>query len=99
MRGVLRGAPSFARNCRATVAKDRLVERSSYALWPSVLRTLVREATSVSHALMPAPVPVSLLCFALVPALVAAGVVERACRMLSMLVKQTADIGADAPAG
>ena len=46
--------------------------------------------------------PASLLCFASrgpVPALVAAGVVGGACRMLSMLVKQTADFGADAPAG
>ena len=51
------------------------------------------------HALMPAPDPASLLCFAPVPAFVAAGVVGVACRMLSMLVKQTADFWADAPAG
>ena len=99
MLGVLRGAPSCGRNRRSTVAKDRLVGRSSYTLWPSVLRSLVREATSVRHALMPAPDPASLLCFAPVPAFVAAGVVGVACRMFSMLMKQTADFWADAPAG
>ena len=102
MLGVLRGAPSCVRNRRATVAKVRLIGRSSYTLWPSVLTSLVREATSVRHALMPAPDPASLLCFASrgpVPAMVAAGVFGGARRILSMLVKQTAGFGADAPAG
>ena len=102
MPGVLRGASSCARNSRATVANDRLTGRSSYTLWPSVLGSLVREATSVRHALMPAPDLASLSCFTSrdpVPALVAAGVVGDACRMLSMLVKQNADLRADAPAG
>ena len=98
MLGVLRGALSCGRDRRATVAKDRLVGRSSYTLWPSVLRSLVREATSVRHALISAPDPASLLCFSPVPALVAAGVVGGACRMISMLVKQTPDFGAGAPA-